>query len=100
MQNPSKEPMKDKTKPKTDGVTMAYQIEKDVPIPPPRVTGKLKGALEALEVGESVFFHDKTYRGFGGHFQKLRPKKFTIRKMEGTDPEGNTVIGMRVWRTE
>lgn len=79
---------------------MTYQIERDIPPPPPKATGKVKATLEAMQVGDSAFFHDKNQGSFGGFFQSLKPKRFTARYAMGQDPDGNEVRGMRVWRIE
>ena len=70
-----------------------FEIEKNVPIPPPRAAHR-KYNFDQMEVGDSIFVTGKSpntvqtsARGFGER-HKMR---FTVRKL---------ATGIRVWRIE
>lgn len=69
---------------------MKYEIEKSIPLPAPRANGFVKAA-SSMGIGDSIILCDKTSSHVMSVLQKLRPMKFTSRKVEG---------GCRVWRIE
>jgi len=70
-----------------------FAIDKDIPIPGRRnlVKSPLRIALEAMQVGDSIFLDTHEQHEFvRGSRKALHPMVFTTRKVEG---------GWRAWRT-
>lgn len=64
-------------------------IDKNIPIPQPKIGRPQVLVFHDLEVGDSVFFEGLTATKVYAQFARLKPKKFCTRKVEG---------GVRVWR--
>lgn len=77
---------------------LTFTIDKDVPLPPLARRGVGFHAIDAMEVGDSVFINSgKSQANVAAHFWTLaknRPGwKFATRKVVE-----NGVAGIRVWR--
>ena len=69
------------------------EIEKNVPMPSRNKNTSVAGALERMEVGDSIFCKDKTPTALGGaltYGKRKTGNKFASRSVDG---------GVRVWRT-
>jgi hypothetical protein len=85
---------------------MTFEIEKNTPIPLKKITGRPKSkarlSLEALSVGDSVFFPNSYFSGSARPFisvssfanRVLGSGNYACRKTEK-----NGIDGHRVWRT-
>jgi hypothetical protein len=77
----------------TPKVLLNYAIDENVPVPPPKRTGRPKGyPFHLMELDDSVFIADKDIRTVVSIVQRYKKmgKTFTCRTEEG---------GVRVWRT-
>lgn len=78
-----------------------FEIEKTVPLPPPRISSgvatEIRALLPDMKVGDSFFVPATTMKPqtvrvtVTKEKAKLKPKNFTARVVQG---------GARVWRTE
>ena len=69
---------------------LLVQIDKGVPIPPPRMQRRRHGwPITAMEIGDSVFMPGQKSRGSPGYWRKMTGFTFTARKVDG---------GVRFWR--
>jgi hypothetical protein len=77
---------------------MTYEpgrIDKGIPIPPDRVSGKAKKypQLRVMEIGDSFFVPDKITNSMTNTLRCARPRKFRMR----TRVEDG-ITGIRIWR--
>jgi hypothetical protein len=74
-----------------------FEIEKNVPVPPPRrVPGQYKYPFRELEVGDSFFVPEAVadinkVQASAGEARRKTKWRFSVRRVEG---------GCRAWRTE
>ena len=78
---------------------MPIEFDKHIPIPEP--INRTKYEFDRMEVGDSKFWPgDAAGKAVAAHVAKTG-KGFTTRKVKEVDPEsGETVSGVRVWRTK
>lgn len=76
-----------------------FTIDTNIPLPPvsrgPKSKGACKYPLHQMEVGDSFFIGGTKSRSINSFFKKLRPKRFTTRRVVE-----NETSGVRVWRFE
>lgn len=68
---------------------MTRRVDKGIPIPERYTVSEDSRLIGAMQIGDSILFHDKTPAAVRALAARHAPKKYTIRRV----PEGT-----RIWR--